>query len=68
MIYQYCELGPLKDYLQGQAANITLELQEQLFRFGLDIAKGMEFLASKKVDKRSTTVPFTIPQSLSLHK
>ena len=49
MIYEYCDHGPLKDYLQGQASNVTIEVQEQVFRFGLDIAKGMEFLASKKV-------------------
>ena len=51
IIYEYCEQGPLKDYLQGHASNATLEVQEQLFRFGLDIAKGMEYLASKKVTK-----------------
>lgn len=51
IIYEYCEHGPLRDYLQGQNTNITLEVQEQLFRFGLDIAKGMEYLASKKVNK-----------------
>lgn len=51
MIYEYCENGPLRDYLHGQRSNITLEIQEELFRFGLDIAKGMEYLASKKVNK-----------------
>ena len=49
IIYEYCEHGPLKDYLQSQKSNVTLEVQENLFRFGLDIAKGMEFLASKGV-------------------
>ena len=49
MIYEYCEKGPLKDYLQWQSSNVTLEVQDKLFRFGLDIAKGMEYLASKKV-------------------
>lgn len=51
IIYEFCEHGPLKDYL-SQASNVTIEVQEQLFRFGLDIAKGMEYLASKKVIHR----------------
>ena len=49
IIYEYCEHGPLKDYLLSQKSNVTLEVQESLFRFGLDIAKGMEYLASKGV-------------------
>lgn len=49
IIYEYCEHGPLKDYLQSHRSNVTLEVQESLFRFGLAIAKGMEYLASKTV-------------------
>ena len=47
--YELCENGPLKDYLQTQRSNLTIEVQESLFRFGLDIAKGMEYLASRGV-------------------
>lgn len=49
IIYEYCENGPLKDYLQSKKSNVTLDVHESLFRFGLDTAKGMEFLASKGV-------------------
>ncbi|KAK3603169.1 hypothetical protein CHS0354_043002, partial [Potamilus streckersoni] len=52
IIFEYCENGPLKDYLEKQKENITLQLQEELFRFGLDICKGMEYLVSKKVVHR----------------
>lgn len=49
IIYEYCENGTMKDYLVANKTNVTIELQENLFRFGLDIAKGMEYLGSKKV-------------------
>jgi hypothetical protein len=49
MIYEYCENGNLRDYLESQRNNATMELQENMFRFGLDTCKGMEFLVSRKV-------------------
>ena len=49
IVYEYCEHGTLKDYLDQQHNSRTIELQELLFRFGLDIARGMEYLASKGV-------------------
>jgi hypothetical protein len=49
IVYEYCENGTLKDYLAENKNKITMELQEHLFRFGLDVAKGMEYLASKGV-------------------
>ncbi|KAL3832344.1 hypothetical protein ACJMK2_023996 [Sinanodonta woodiana] len=52
IILEHCENGPLKDYLETQRKNITVELQDKLFRFGLDICKGMEYLASKKIVHR----------------
>ncbi|KAK3600804.1 hypothetical protein CHS0354_020481 [Potamilus streckersoni] len=52
MIYEYCENGSLRDYLESQRNSITMELQENLFRFGLDICKGMEFLVSRKIIHR----------------
>ncbi|KAL3832350.1 hypothetical protein ACJMK2_024002 [Sinanodonta woodiana] len=52
IILEYCENGPLKNYLETQRNNITVELQEKMFRFGLDICKGMEYLASKNIIHR----------------
>ncbi|KAK3603134.1 hypothetical protein CHS0354_042956 [Potamilus streckersoni] len=52
IIFEYCENGPLKDYLESQRNNVTMQLQEKLFRFGLDICKGMEYLVSKKIVHR----------------
>ena len=49
IVYEYCENGTLKEYLVKNKRNVTLELQEHLYRFGLDVAKGMEYLASKGV-------------------
>lgn len=49
IIYEYCEHGPLRDFLADRKNNLTLDLEENLFRFGLDIAKGMEYLAGKGV-------------------
>ncbi|XP_053393450.1 uncharacterized protein LOC123562440 isoform X2 [Mercenaria mercenaria] len=52
IIYEYCENGTMRDYLVDRKNNITLDLQENLFRFGLDIAKGMEYLAGKGIVHR----------------
>ncbi|KAL3832351.1 hypothetical protein ACJMK2_024003, partial [Sinanodonta woodiana] len=52
IVFEHCWNGPLKDYLETQRKNITVQLQENLFRFGLDICKGMEYLASKKIVHR----------------
>ncbi|XP_060601820.1 uncharacterized protein LOC132755046 [Ruditapes philippinarum] len=52
IIYEFCENGTLRDYLAERKNNVTMELQENLFRFGLDIAKGMEFLAGKGIVHR----------------
>ncbi|XP_053374452.1 uncharacterized protein LOC123532684 isoform X3 [Mercenaria mercenaria] len=52
IVYEYCENGTLKDYLVSQKNHVTIELQEHLFRFGLDVAKGMEYLAGKGIVHR----------------
>lgn len=49
IIYEYCENGTLKDYLIAHKSDVSIEVHESLFRFGLDVAKGMEYLASKSV-------------------
>ncbi|KAK3603161.1 hypothetical protein CHS0354_042994 [Potamilus streckersoni] len=52
IVHEYCENGTLKEYLEKNKNNVTVELQELLFRFGLDIAKGMEYLAKKDIVHR----------------
>jgi len=54
IIYEMCEKGTLKDYLVANKANVTIDVQEDLYRFGLDIAKGMEHLAVNGVSDTST--------------
>jgi len=54
IIYEMCEKGTLKDYLAANKANVTIDVQEDLYRFGLDIAKGMEHLAVNGVSDTST--------------
>ncbi|KAH3778227.1 hypothetical protein DPMN_179682 [Dreissena polymorpha] len=39
--------GTLKEYLVQHKSNVTMEIQETLFRIGRDIAMGMEYLAGK---------------------
>jgi len=62
IIYEMCEKGTLKDFLVANKANVTVDLQDNLYRFGLDIAKGMEHLASKQVQ---FTFPGQIPSDSS---
>ena len=50
ILHEYCESGTLKEYLVSMKGNITMQLHENLFRFGRDVAKGMEYLASKQVN------------------
>ncbi|XP_052799359.1 uncharacterized protein LOC128230970 [Mya arenaria] len=45
IINEYCENGTLKEYLEERKSNMTVEMQENLFRFGFDVVKGMDFLA-----------------------
>ncbi|XP_052806968.1 uncharacterized protein LOC128236139 [Mya arenaria] len=52
IINEFCENGTLRDYLENNKHKMTVEMQENLFRFGLDIAKGMEFLATRGVTHR----------------
>ncbi|XP_052232523.1 angiopoietin-1 receptor-like [Dreissena polymorpha] len=52
ILYEYCENGTLKEYLVQNKSSVTMDIQETLFRIGLDIAKGMEYLAGKGITHR----------------
>ncbi|WAR10657.1 FGFR1-like protein [Mya arenaria] len=49
MVFEYCANGQLSDYLQTLKSNLTLDTQEILSRFGLGVARGMDYLAGKEV-------------------
>ncbi|CAC5368231.1 unnamed protein product [Mytilus coruscus] len=52
MILEYCSKGVLKEFLESVRSNVTVELEERLFRITLGICEGMDFLASKQVVHR----------------
>ncbi|XP_052770744.1 angiopoietin-1 receptor-like [Mya arenaria] len=52
IIYEFRENKTLRDYIEKNKSNMTVEMQENLFRFGLDIAKGMDYLTTKGVTHR----------------
>lgn len=52
IIYEYCSNGPMRDYLHTLKNNVSVETHEQLLRFGLGIARGMDYLALKKIVHR----------------
>ncbi|KAK3600800.1 hypothetical protein CHS0354_020477 [Potamilus streckersoni] len=65
MIYEYCENGNLRDYLESQRNNVTMELHENMFHFGLDTCKGMEFLVSRKIVHRRLAARNILLKSLN---
>ena len=50
MLLEYCEGGPMKDWLVDNKTRVNDDVIERLFRFAYDIARGMQFLASKEVN------------------
>lgn len=52
IIFEHCRNGTLKDYLETAKNANTLEIQERCLRFGLGIARGMEYLAGRKIVHR----------------
>ena len=48
-VMEFCERGQLDQWLVGQRGHVTEQVMENLFRFTLGIAAGMEYLASKQV-------------------
>ncbi|WAR10287.1 RON-like protein, partial [Mya arenaria] len=51
IILEHCVNGQLNDYLQTNKSSITEESQD-LIRFGLGVARGMEYLAGKRIVHR----------------
>lgn len=39
----------MRDYLEKMKTNATVETQEQQLRFGLGVARGMDYLAQRGV-------------------
>jgi hypothetical protein len=67
MVLEYCENGPLKEYLRSKRQKVNEEMHEKLYRFACGICKGMNFLASHGVlslsltlDLRFLTYPISI--------
>lgn len=53
---EYCEEGQLDQWLAVQRQAVSDDVMENLFRFSRDIAHGMQYLASKKVDIRAAAI------------
>ncbi|XP_052782551.1 uncharacterized protein LOC128218858 [Mya arenaria] len=52
ILYGYCVNGQLSDFLQTLKKNLTVETHEMLYRFSIGVARGMEFLAERKIVHR----------------
>lgn len=50
MVLEYCEGGPLDKWLTSyKGKRVDEQVMDKLYQFSIGIAKGMEYLASKKV-------------------
>ncbi|CAC5366494.1 Tyrosine-protein kinase receptor Tie-1,Vascular endothelial growth factor receptor 3,Vascular endothelial growth factor receptor 1,Vascular endothelial growth factor receptor 2 [Mytilus coruscus] len=52
MVLEYCESGVLKEFLISKKSDVTVDLEERLFRMVFGICLGMDYLSSKKVVHR----------------
>ncbi|XP_071156388.1 uncharacterized protein [Mytilus edulis] len=52
MILEYCPKGVLKEFLESVRSNVTVDLEERLFRMTLAICEGMDYLSSQQVVHR----------------
>ncbi|CAC5371428.1 Tyrosine-protein kinase receptor Tie-1,Mast/stem cell growth factor receptor-related protein Kit,Platelet-derived growth factor receptor alpha,Vascular endothelial growth factor receptor 2,Mast/stem cell growth factor receptor kita,Vascular endothelial growth factor receptor 1,Vascular endothelial growth factor receptor 3 [Mytilus coruscus] len=52
MILEYCSKGVLKQFLEAIKSNMSIDIEEKLFRMVFGICQGMDFLASKQVVHR----------------
>lgn len=49
ILLEYCVHGQLNDYLLEMRKSLNVETMENLFRFGIGVARGMEYLSGKNV-------------------
>ena len=49
ILFEYCSKGQLNDHVSTLRSKVTVQVHEQLLRFCLQVARGMGFLAAKKV-------------------
>ncbi|KAL8595489.1 hypothetical protein ACOMHN_000698 [Nucella lapillus] len=49
LVMEYCETGQMDKWLARSKADMSEQVMENLFRFAHGIAKGMEYIASKKI-------------------
>lgn len=63
IIYEYCSNGQLRDYLESMRDQVTVETQERLLRFGLGVARGMDYLSQRKVRLKTNCYISTIDSS-----
>ncbi|XP_063420571.1 fibroblast growth factor receptor-like [Mytilus trossulus] len=52
MVLEYCSRGVLKEFLESARSNVTVDLEERLFRITLAICEGMDYLSSQQVVHR----------------
>ncbi|XP_052278482.1 uncharacterized protein LOC127876967 isoform X2 [Dreissena polymorpha] len=52
ILFEYCSKGQLNDHLSTLRSNVTVQVHEQLLHFCLQVARGMDFLAAKKIVHR----------------
>ncbi|XP_071153798.1 fibroblast growth factor receptor 2-like [Mytilus edulis] len=52
MVLEYCESGVLKEFLISKKSDITVDLEERLFRMVFGVCLGMDYLSSEKVVHR----------------
>ncbi|XP_052280020.1 uncharacterized protein LOC127877806 [Dreissena polymorpha] len=52
ILFEYCSKGQLNDHVSTLRSKVTVQVHEQLLRFCLQVARGMGFLAAKKIVHR----------------
>nr|KAG5689081.1 hypothetical protein BaRGS_034738 [Batillaria attramentaria] len=49
LVMEYCECGQMDEWLASRRNNVDEQTMQNMFRFSLGVAKGMEYLASKGI-------------------